>query len=636
MCGIFAGLSKKKDLRQIMYEALFVLQNRGYDSCGFTLCSSKDHFSTYKTASVGDRDAIEFVAKHIKLEPSRESYTNAMLHVRWATHGAKETVNAHPVCSMDNRYFVVHNGIISNYSDIKDILIKKGYQFYSETDTEDVSALVYMRQKEFPNETLIVSFKQVIKQIEGTYAIILVDMKKPESLFVAKCGSPLLFAHSSNEDTVFLASESAAFSRHASQYMAIDDHSVFQVSRTPNGQFMICNDKCFFPIKEFVGDKVVDVEHIEISTSPAPFNHWTEKEIFEQNEALLNSLNHGGRLFQTQDNWKVKLGGLQNIPNKNKIKHIILTGCGSSFHACLFAQRLFRKSEVFETVQCIEASDFELDDVPNVEDKHIAFIVVSQSGETRDLIRMLEELDDRYLIIGVTNGVSSCIARKSTCGVYLNAGREQGVASTKAFTCQVMVLQLLCMWFSQQHDKNINVLASSTWTVPQLFKRYVSKFNEWSDKILPLIENKKSLFILGKGVSKSIAFEGALKIKEISYQNAEGFSAGAMKHGVFALIDHLDKTPVFILVWKGKYRDLMLSSCEEIKSRGGRVIVMTNDQSLMLHSCYDQLFMIDAKNEFSAALLSVLLFQLIAYKLSVKFNHNPDKPRNLAKCVTVD
>jgi glucosamine--fructose-6-phosphate aminotransferase (isomerizing) len=363
--------------------------------------------------------------------------------------------------------------------------------------------------------------------------------------------------------------------------------------------------------------------------TPEPYRHWTIKEINEQVESSLRAISLGGRL---RDDNSVNLGGLrEHIDYLMDINNIILLGCGTSYYAGMIGSHYFKELNNFNTVQIFDGAEFSERDIPKI--GKTCFILLSQSGETKDLHRCINiGRENNIFLLGIVNVVDSMIAREVDCGIYLNAGREVGVASTKAFTSQVIILSMLSIWFAQIHNINENKrkkYIKNLRIISYHIKNIINRFEEEKERILDIFRNKNNMFILGKGKSEAIAKEGALKIKEISYIHAEGYSASSLKHGPFALLD--EGCSVILIAPYDEYYYKCKNTYEEVKSRIDSILVITNYEN----NNFDHSFMIP-HNETYCELLSVIPLQLCAYYLSIEKNINPDKPRNLAKVVTVE
>jgi len=462
---------------------------------------------------------------------------------------------------------------------------------------------------------------------EGTWGLCVLDRDNPNILIAAKNGSPMLIGLSDGK--TFIASETTAFGNHAKRFLPLEDKEIVVLN--------VENNSLDVTRLQQNRNEVVTV------STPDPYPHWTIKEIFEQPEAIARALNYGGRIFG-DDN--VKLGGLSsNEEILGNIKHLIIAACGTSFFAGLLGAHMMRNLNSFETVQVIDAT--EIDDANFNLSGNVALLVISQSGETKDTHRALELAKTKGLIVlSVVNNVGSLIARSATCGVYINAGREKAVASTKAFTSQVTVLGLMSIYFSKLSNRNKidaatqgrKELVLSLHKLPTSMGMTLSKEIHIQCKKIArkLFENNIShLFVLGKGSAMPIALEGALKIKEISYVHAEGFPAGALKHGPFALL--ANDTPIIFIVLDDQHSGKMKVTVEEVSARCSQVITITNIPNIWSGYTKDMGDVIAIpSNGILTSLLAVVPLQFIAYELSILKLINPDRPRHLAKTVTVD
>ncbi len=626
MCGIVALLAQRgTDVRLSLVRGIQQLRNRGYDSCGALLVTDDQKAWVFKSAAVRSMEELEQAIQ------GQTSASVGLCHTRWSTHGAKSPENAHPHCDMAQRFHVVHNGIITNYTELRKRLIDKKYVFRSETDTEVIPMLLADCLQSLPDLELFHAWQMVIKSLDGTWALAMVDCQNPHVLYVARRGSPLLLAVSEDGNMLGLTSERAGFAFPVTRLTEVGNDAILQ---------------CYWD-----GDWVVDPrvsghdwlvsEPERLPTTPAPYEYWTEKEVHEQPDSIWAALNGGGRLYQDHaDIWRVKLGGLRDKIDKLRgIQHLLLVGCGTSLHAGLLALPLFKRLEFFTTVQAIDASEFNVYDLPNSGTVGVVFL--SQSGETRDCQRVLELLPQKVITLGVVNVPDSQLARNTTCGTYLNAGREVGVAATKSFTSQAVVLSLIAMWFDQYVGRGecIQEWAPAVHQLSLVFRQEVPKLQEFVVQVLmryPTLSMTPSLFLIGAGFGLPIMYEAALKIKEISYIHAEAFGGATMKHGSFALLsDGPQSSFVLALVLEGPDRDKMLSALEQVYARGARLVVIGNSSMIARWESICPTYMIPVHQEFSASLVSVLFFQLLAIELAKRNFIDMDYPRNLAKTVSV-
>jgi glucosamine--fructose-6-phosphate aminotransferase (isomerizing) len=620
MCGIFGIVlnNNNENIYNLIINGLIQLQNRGYDSAG--LCVIKNNkFEVNKCASTNKINALDKLIdmKHIK--ESKEDIYIGIGHNRWATHGVKNDTNAHPHLSGDANFVIVHNGIIENYNEIKQKLIKEGFVFNSQTDTEVIVNLLQYNYNNLASTNIIDIIKLTIEELRGTYGLLIQSLYEPNKLYCVRNGSPLLIGQ--NEEEVIVTSEQSGFCNKMSNYITLHNDDICVITKTENN--IVINTSHNY-IKK-------NVTIVDSNLTPHPYNHWTLKEINEQPDVILNSINKGGRIKNASE---VKLGGLeQYVDNLKNIDNIIILGCGTSYFAGLYGMYFFKQLCQFNTVQVFDGAEFNEQDIPII--GNTAFILVSQSGETKDLHRCIEiSKNNNITTIGIVNVVDSLIAREVDCGIYCNAGKEVGVASTKAFTSQVVCLSMAAIWFSTLQNINEkkrvrmvsdlhNLSADIKLTLElcsENTKEYITKFN------------KSNMFLLGKGSDEFIAKEGALKIKEISYIHSEGYSSSSLKHGPFALLD--ENFPVIILNMDQTHRAKTLNCYQEVSSRNAPVLLITNDISISSEVSCDIIYV--PENKSYASLLGIIPIQLLAYYLSINKGINPDKPKNLAKVVTVE
>jgi len=615
MCGIYGILSKEinANIIQFILDGLMQLQNRGYDSAGIYCINQNNEYLFKKYASDDSLDALDRLNK-MNLE--NKNYTVGIGHNRWATHGAKTDINAHPHQSNNEEFIIVHNGIIENFQALKDGLISKGYTFYSQTDTEVIANLLEENYKETLDT--IQAIKKTIEMLSGTYGLVIIHKQQPSKLYCVRNGSPLLIGH--NDDYCIITSEQSGFCKKVNTYITLSNDDVCEISIDAKSRI-----KIDYKIKS--PSKKITLDNVELT--PSPYEHWTLKEIYEQPQKILNSINLGGRILS---NNMVKLGGLDLNRDKLKnIEHIILLGCGTSYYSCMYGKSFFKKLGNFNTIQLYDGADFDENDIPVKGETLIIF--VSQSGETKDLHRCINIAKNKNIItMGVINVVDSLIAREVDFGIYCNAGREMGVASTKAFTTQVICLCLCALWFSQDRNINKHIRTHIIRDLQNLsadFTKCLDVAYSSVDSAVNILSKYNNLFILGKNNDEAIAHEGALKIKEIAYIHSEGFSSSALKHGPFALLG--PDMPLILLNNNVEYEPKVLNCYEEVASRKSPIIFITNNT----HMQKENTIYIPYNESFSS-LLSIIPFQLIAYKISVLRGINPDKPKNLAKVVTVE
>ena len=605
MCGIISFFGK--DCFEYLINGLKQLQNRGYDSAGICGIKKDRKWVIHKYASTENINALN------ELEKRKDEYkgiTNGIAHTRWATHGPKTDINSHPHMSQSGLFSIVHNAIIENFHSLKQMLIENGFAFQSETDSEVIANLL-----EFNYEGDVkMCIQKTINNLEGTWGLAIICLEFPEQLFCTRHGSPLLVGKDDN--IAIVTSEQSGFCGLMNDYIVLQNNDICLIEKIENKIAVITNES--YDLKKTTASQFI--------SSPYPYPHWTLREINEQIDSSLRAISLGGRLLSNNE---VKLGGLdENKVELMEINHLVLLGCGTSYFSGLMAIHFFKELGNFHSVQILDGADFNENDIPK--NGKTALVLISQSGETKDLHRCIKigKQHDVFLI-GLVNVVDSLIAREVHCGCYLNAGREVAVASTKAYSSQVILLSMMAVWFAQQRDlyplkrtqyvKDIRNL--------QYDIQYTLEKNTFTDDLLNIV-NKPSCFLLGKGKGESVAKEGALKIKEISYIHAEGYSTSSLKHGPFALLEK--DFPVILLAPHNEHYSKSENAYEEIKSRHASIVWITNKKSDKQNCLYV------ANNETFQDLLMVIPLQLIAYHLSVKKELNPDMPRNLAKVVTVE
>ena len=621
MCGIFGIVlnNNNENIYNLIINGLIQLQNRGYDSAG--VCIIKNNkFEVNKCASTNKLNALDKLMNMTDIKELKENIYIGIGHNRWATHGVKNDTNAHPHLSGDANFVIVHNGIIENYNEIKQKLIKEGFIFNSQTDTEVIiNLLQYNYNINVECTNMIDIIKQTIEELRGTYGLLIQSLYEPNKLYCVRNGSPLLIGQ--NEEEVIVTSEQSGFCNKMSNYITLHNDDICIITKTDDN--IVINTSHNY-IKK-------NVTMFESNQTPYPYEHWTLKEINDQPDVILNSINKGGRIKNASE---VKLGGLeQHVNNLKNIDNIIILGCGTSYFAGLYGMYFFKQLCQFNTVQVFDGAEFNEQDIPII--GNTVFILVSQSGETKDLHRCIEiSKNNNITTIGIVNVVDSLIAREVDCGIYCNAGKEVGVASTKAFTSQVVCLSMAAIWFSTLQNINekkrvrmvsdLHNLASDIKLTLELcsanIKEYITKIN------------KSNMFLLGKGSDEFIAKEGALKIKEISYIHSEGYSSSSLKHGPFALLD--ENFPVIILNMDQTHRAKTLNCYQEVSSRNAPVLLITNDMSISSEVSCDIIYV--PENKSYASLIGIIPIQLLAYHLSISKGINPDKPKNLAKVVTVE
>jgi glucosamine--fructose-6-phosphate aminotransferase (isomerizing) len=593
MCGIIAFIGKGNAWKNIVF-GLKQLRNRGYDSAGICIYDNNN----YKVKKY-TKGAIE------SLSASKYDSYIGIGHTRWATHGKISEENAHPHLDYKERVALVHNGIIENYQELKNFLLTKNITFKSETDTEVIVNLIgYYLDNGYDNYT---SITMAIEQLKGTWALVIIIKNK---LYISRNGSPLLVGFSDNSAVV--ASESSGFPDTVKHYICLNEGET-QVLSFSDEVSMTNLDKY----------QLINYYNKNDDTSPFPYEYWTIKEIMHQSKTVLDALK--GRMSFFSENAsgdKIILNGLEKL---REMDNLIILGCGTSYFAGTLGLKYFREMECFDNIQVIDGAEFTYKDIPKK--GRTALLLLSQSGETKDLHRCIPIAKEKGIfVLSIVNVEGSLIARDSDCCIYLKAGRENGVASTKSFTSQVLVLLLVALWLKADEKwyRSLVFLPNAVCKTLEL--------NEKCREIASKIKEEKHIFILGKGFSESIAKEGSLKIKEISYIHAEGYSGGSLKHGPFALIEK--NTPIILIMPDDEHFNKMMNAAEEVKCRGANVIIIT-DREIGNDNIFDDVITIPKCGKL-AHLLAVIPLQLLAYELSIQKGINPDFPRNLAKVVTVD
>lgn len=610
-CGI-VGYVGNENAVDYLLEGIHILQNRGYDSAGVATLSDDLKIQITKYASLGSTsDSIEKLKDNA---PDRhKGHSSGIGHTRWATHGGKTDENAHPHTDYKGRIAIVHNGTIENSDEIKERLQKRGIPFKSQTDTEVIAQLIGHHLDQ--GHPLMDSIQNALGELEGTWGLLILSKVEPGKIIVCRNGSPLLIGM--GKGRTFIASEVSGFSRHVNEYIALKDGEIAVVR----------GDGVSLDLS-----RVEKAEAQDIQLDPTPYPHWTIKEIYEQPQAVARAIAYGARLDYNKG---AVLGGLdRNSDMLLDIDNLIIAACGTSLNAGVYGSHLMRSLDSFNTVQCVDAAEMTAQYAPAMKG---GLLAISQSGETKDVMRALSTAQDAGLpVFSCVNSVGSLIARSTGCGVYIHAGRENAVASTKAFTGSVTCLALVASWFAQHRTKNTNLmkrreLIDSLHRLPT-YMGMCMPLREQCKEIAMKLRDKNHMFILGKGLGEPIAQEGALKIKEISYIHAEGYGGGSLKHGPFALLDK--GTPVIHLVFNDQNAQAMRIAAQEVKARGSYNICITDKPSLC-KGLADDIIAIPSNGPLTA-LLAVVPMQLLAYELSVARGINPDKPRHLAKAVTVD
>ncbi len=608
MCGI-VGYVGPRVATPLLIDGLKRLEYRGYDSAGIALMNGSG-VETRKKAG-----KISILENSVASSPL--TGTVGIAHTRWATHGAPTECNAHPHLDCKGEIALVHNGIIENASALRVWLEKNGHVFKSETDTE---VLAHLIESSF-DESLEQAVIEALHMVQGTYGIAVISSRDPDKIVAARKGSPLLVGLGDGE--FFIASDVSAILKHTREVIYLDDGDVAVLERT--GYHMINLDAVE------VDKKISKIDWDLGQIERGGYAHFMLKEIFEQPETIENTMR--GRLLQEEGT--AKLSGL-NLSDDDllHIDNIVITACGTSWHSALIGEHMIEEFARIP-VEVEYASEFRYRN-PVVNEKTLC-VVISQSGETADTLAAMREAKRRGArAIGLVNVVGSTIARESDGGVYLHAGPEIGVASTKAFTSQVVALAMLTLRLGRVRDMSIMAgrqVVQALQALPEKIADILSR----ADQIEALAEEFKrasNFLYLGRGYNFPAALEGALKLKEISYIHAEGYPAAEMKHGPIALIDEM--MPVVFVAPHDSVFDKISSNIQEVKARKGRVIAITSREEPGLSKLIDYEFRIPETIDMLTPVLASIPLQLLAYYIAVKRGSNVDQPRNLAKSVTVE
>lgn len=606
MCGIVGYLGKQNALQPVM-DGLKALEYRGYDSAGVA------YLEDGKCQIIKQVGRVEKLEKEI---PKREVGL-AIGHTRWATHGAPTVANAHPHFNAGKSVCVVHNGIIENYVQIKAKLQELGYEFVTETDTEVIPNLIDYHLKKTRNFER--AFEKTLQELRGAYAIVAIYCKSPDTLYAARLSSPLILGI--GKDEFILASDPTAVMEHTKNVVYIDDYEMLVID---NKKYRIKNFKRAKIVKRLAEKLDFDFEQAQLGDYP----NFMLKEIYEAPQTI-RSASLGRIRPQTAT---VKLGGLENVAQQLEfIDRIIIVACGTSYYAGLVGEYLIEELAGIP-VEVQLASEFKYRTEPL--SRSTAILAISQSGETADTIAALKKVEGYGILrLGVVNAVGSTIARMTDAGVYCHAGPEQAVASTKAFIAQVTVLTLIALHLGKSHTPQFRKLLEELDSLPKKAEEILTQ----ADKIKKIAEryaNRKDFLYIGRGYGYPCALEGALKLKEISYIHAEGYAAGEMKHGPLAMIDRQFAT--FAVATDGHLLEKTYSNIQEIKARSGPVVAIATKGNRHIKRVANDVIYIPETLEQTQPILVAVVMQLFSYYAAQKLGKNVDRPRNLAKSVTVE
>lgn len=606
MCGIVGYIGKNQDIKMGL-EALRRLEYRGYDSAGAAWYNpEKKEISFLKKA--GRIDILEKAIKESNLDPVGNPF---IFHTRWATHGGVDDVNAHPHFDCQKEVFVVHNGIIENYQELKEKLIKEGHKFSSQCDTEVVPHLI---EKYFQGN-LEEAVRKSLKDIRGTYGMAVISKKDPGKIIVARLSSPLLLGI--NQEEALVASDPSAVITHTRQVINLDDNEI-AVLKPDN--FFILKEKPF-----------VQIEWTLEEAQKSGYPHFMLKEIMEEPDAIENAIR--GRMLPEEGG--VKLGGLSSVSEKLRgINRLILTACGTANFAGRVGEYMLEEYAGIPTEVDV-GSEFRYR--KPIVDKKTAAVFISQSGETADTLAALREMKEKgVLTLGITNVVGSTQSRETDAGVYTRSGPEIAVASTKAFLGQLTTLVMLAVYLGRQREMSLVTgkrIISELAKLPDL-AREVLKLAPEIENLAKKYKDYKNFWFIGRKYNFPIALEGALKLKEISYLHAEGLAGGELKHGPLALVD--ENFPTVAICPQDSVYEKMISNIEEVKARKGKVLVLATQGDERIKKIADDVVYIPKTLEMLTPLLATIPLHLFAYYIAVLNGCDVDKPKNLAKSVTVE
>jgi len=607
MCGI-VGITGNPPVARDLVEGLRRLEYRGYDSAGIVVCKDGDLVCVKQEGKIKDLEAeLDFAA----LKSSC-----GIAHTRWATHGPPNRTNAHPHIS--GKVAVVHNGIIENFNALKQALTSKGYVFTSDTDTE---VLAHFIADQYDGR-LEAAVQRALKLVDGTFGIAVIHADEPEKIVGARRGSPLVVGVGNGAN--YLASDVAAILGHTRQVIYLDDWEMAVITPDDVTTTNIDNQR----ISKSVEEITWNLDQIQKGGYP----HFMLKEIFEQPETIRDAFR--GRILPSSGD--VKLGGIQLTDwELRNIQRIIILACGTSYHAGLVGEYLIEEYARIP-VEVEYASEFRYRSP--IIDPGTVCLVISQSGETIDTLEAMREAKRRGAkVLGITNVVGSTIARESECGIYIHAGPEIGVASTKAFTSQVTILTLLTILLGRRHhisaERGMQMLEELQ-KIPEKVRKVLEESEGVIKEVAQAYADHTNCLYLGRGINYPIALEGALKLKEISYIHAEGYPAAEMKHGPIALIDpHM---PVVVISTRDASYEKIRGNVQEVRARHGKIISIVTEGDSEITELSDHVIRIPATLNMLTPLLSVIPLQLLAYHIAVLRGEDVDQPRNLAKAVTVE
>lgn len=631
MCGIVGILFREASPLNLghMMHALREMQNRGYDSMGISVLE-EGRFHIEKAIGSESSDVLDEALSRLAFDPK-----NCIGHTRWATHGGVSIANAHPhLDGVLGKFTLAHNGIIENFLELRTRLREEGYESRSDTDTEVALNWMVLHYKKLcesePDLDDELRVKRAIlasvQDWEGTYGFVFQAMDHPDKLFCIRKGSPLLLGTDSKQRTLMIVSERQAFPRFISRYLWLNSNDL-----------VVCRFHNEDLIREFHGSSQVSHPHEDVSLGS--FRYFTEKEIFDQTDIVYRTTKRGSRLILPD---RVRLGGLD--AQKQRLaacRSVLFFGCGTSHHACLILQHFFLTFLDFENVLVFDASDFHPIFLPRSAAMRCG-IFLSQSGETRDLIvahRHFVDHNVHHVALGATNTVDSVLSTLTDAGLYTNAGREKGVASTKSFLAQIVCGLLILLWFHQtlqpeNRDPRMD-LCRSLRSLDRVIADWLPDLHrEIPARLLPALRGYSKMFVMGRGIDYYVAMEGSLKIKEIAYRHAEAYSSGSLKHGPFALLDE-DYLVIFILTEESEENvRKVMNSIQEILARKAKILLLITPG--ISPPVSPDIHLLPIPSHPLGFLLAAIALQVFSFHLSIDSGINPDFPRNLAKVVTVE
>ncbi len=604
------GYIGKQNAKPILIEGLKRLEYRGYDSAGLAVISGRKIFEAKAVGKVAELEN--------KINGKDITGNIGIAHTRWATHGRPSDKNSHPHSDCKKEIYLVHNGIIENYKELKEKLGKKGHEFTSETDSEVIAHLIeeFNKKLDFKNSVI-----EALKMLKGTYGLAIISKQEPDRIIAARMGSPLVLGLGHDENII--ASDVSAIVRHSDRVIYLEDGELAIVSPE---NYEVINIK-----RKKVEKKITRLDWTIEKAEKGGFLHFMLKEIYDQPHAIEDAIR--GRLVVSEG--MAKLGGLRDVSERlRNIEKIIIVSCGTSYYAGLVGEYMIEEYAGIP-VEVEYASEFRYR--KPILGKNTAVIAISQSGETADTLEAIREAKNKgALALGIVNTVGSTITRETDAGVYNHAGPEIGVASTKAFTSQLSILILMTLMLGRQREMSFVMgkrIASEMAKIPRLINNILKKSNNIK-KIAKKYNKYENFLYMGRKYNFPIACEGALKIKEISYAHAEGYPSGEMKHGPIALIDK--SFPSVFIAPRDSVYEKNISGMQEIKTRGGKIIAIATEGDKSIKKLADDVIYIPKTLEMLTPLLSVVPLQLLAYYIGTLRGYDVDKPRNLAKSVTVE